>query len=232
MACGSRPVTSAEARLTAELVIADSFTPSFVAGAAACRMPAVAVAGSLYRYAVPPVTGAAKPAELDGSVAMLPVPAGKETPDGVVPVPWKNGDAIGSVEVTVVPLSDTAELMIEFAPLALGSVLVVRDVEVVLPVPAGAAYVPSARRKLVVPPPVVSVTPFTVSPATDVVVLLAAIEVDPSVMGNPDPPPLPQAEPVPLRLPFVSACTHCVEPDMPVTSRAGKATLKPPLDPV
>jgi hypothetical protein len=43
---GSTPLTSA-VRLTAEEVIADSFTPSPVAGAAACRMPAVTVAGSL-----------------------------------------------------------------------------------------------------------------------------------------------------------------------------------------
>lgn len=38
------------------------------------------------------------------------------------------------------------------------------------PPPAGAAYVPSALRKLVVPPPVVSVTPLTTCPAGSVTV--------------------------------------------------------------
>jgi len=36
--------------------------------------------------------------------------------------------------------------------------------------PLGAAYVPSALRKLVVPPPVVSVTPLTTCPAGSVTV--------------------------------------------------------------
>jgi len=43
----------------------------------------------------------------------------------------------GSVVLTVVPLSVTVELIIEFAPLALGMTLVVKPVEVVLPLPEG-----------------------------------------------------------------------------------------------
>jgi hypothetical protein len=42
------------------------------------------VAGSLSKYDVPPETGAAKPAELDESAGMLPVPAASETLPGVV----------------------------------------------------------------------------------------------------------------------------------------------------
>lgn len=103
---GSWPVTSA-ARFTAEEVSADSFTPSPVAGAAACRMPAVIVAGIFIRYAVPPVAGAAKPAELAASVGMLPVPATKEWMPGVVPVLVKDGDLNPPVPeyVPVVPSS-------------------------------------------------------------------------------------------------------------------------------
>jgi hypothetical protein len=56
---------------------------------------------------------------------MFPVPAGKETMEGVEPVPLNPGAAIGSVEVTVVPSSDTAELPIEVLEVAFGIAFVV-----------------------------------------------------------------------------------------------------------
>lgn len=54
----------------------------------------------------------------------------------------------GSVVETVVPLSLMLELMIEFAPLALGTVFVVKEVEVVLPEPEGVWQEPSPRRNV------------------------------------------------------------------------------------
>jgi hypothetical protein len=98
LATGSTPLTSALSDTALE-VRADSFTPSFEAGAAACRMPAAAVAGSLYRKAVPPVAGAAKPALLAVSAGMLPEPATKLIAAGVVPVPVKPGADKATLEV-------------------------------------------------------------------------------------------------------------------------------------
>jgi hypothetical protein len=95
------PVALKSAMATRELVTADSWTPSAVAGAAAWRRPTTAVAGNLYRNAVPPVAGAAKPAELAGNAAMLPVPATRDTLPGAVPVPVKPGAAMDSVDVIV-----------------------------------------------------------------------------------------------------------------------------------
>ncbi len=80
-------------------VTADSLTPSFVAGAAAVKIPAVAVAGGFHRYAVPPVAGAAQPALFAVSAGMLPVPAIKDIAAGVVPEPVKTGAVTPPVPV-------------------------------------------------------------------------------------------------------------------------------------
>jgi hypothetical protein len=82
----------------------------------------------------------------------------------------------------------------EFAPFAFVRKFVVSEVEVVLPLPDGAVYVPDALRKVVAEPLSDNVTPLTVDPVSAipaklVVVELDAIDVDPRIMGKPVPPP-------------------------------------------
>jgi hypothetical protein len=57
-----------------------------------------------------------------------------------------------------------------------------------VPLPGGAEYPPAWFRKRDELPALLSVTPFMLIPASAVVVLLAAMDVDPSVIGNPLPP--------------------------------------------
>jgi len=73
---------------------------------------------------------------LAASLQSKPPVAEAPAATGEVPV-LMDGALIGSVATTFVPLSETEESMIEFAPFAFGRRFVVNVVDVVLPLPAG-----------------------------------------------------------------------------------------------